>query len=527
VIADERAGSGDERLRNDGCSDMKRDPHVPVIIGVGFHQERTEDPRDCSEPYQLMVRAVRRAAEDAGSDALLAQLESISVPQGMWQYRNPGRLIADALGCGSARSIIADLGVLQLTLLSDLCRRIAAGEETLGVVTGGEAQYRELRSMISRHPVSDTRQPEDTPPPDVHLTSADPFCSDLEGQRGLHLPAELFAIIESALRHAQGLGIEEHRDRVARLYSDFSTIAAANPHAWRREPMSAEEIRNPTGRNAMLAFPYTKRHCSQWNVNQGVAILVCSLARAEQLGLRRDGWIYPLAGVESKHVVVMAQQRWLYSHPGTVLCGERALSLAGVTTGDLTAAELYSCFPAAIQSFAHDLRLLPTCPLTVTGAMPFAGGPFNHFSLEGVARMVEVLRARDGMNASARRIGLVSNLSGIFGKQGCALFSNVPAAGGYRYEDVTAIAAERDIAVPLDGDYAGPATIAGYTVMFNGQEVSHCIAVCDTPQGTRTVVRSEERELLERMIREEFCGRTVEVRRDGSCSLADATRILG
>ena len=46
-----------------------------------------------------MVRAVRRAAADAGSETLLADIESISVPQGMWEYRNPGRLIADALGC--------------------------------------------------------------------------------------------------------------------------------------------------------------------------------------------------------------------------------------------------------------------------------------------------------------------------------------------------------------------------------------------------------------------------------------------
>src|SRR5512143_3068612 len=123
---------------------MRQFPHTPVIVGVGFHQERTDDPLASSEPYQLMVQAVRRAAADAGTDALLGQLESISVPQGMWQYRNPGRLIADALGCRSAKSVIADLGVLQLTPVSDLCRAIATGEQTLGVVTGGEAQFREL-----------------------------------------------------------------------------------------------------------------------------------------------------------------------------------------------------------------------------------------------------------------------------------------------------------------------------------------------------------------------------------------------
>ena len=108
-------------------------PHTPVIVGVGFHQERTEDPLECSEPYRLMVRAVRNAAIDAGSEGLLEQIESISVPQGIWQYRNPGRLIAEALGCPAARSILSDLGVLQLTLLSDLCQAIAAGEQEIGV----------------------------------------------------------------------------------------------------------------------------------------------------------------------------------------------------------------------------------------------------------------------------------------------------------------------------------------------------------------------------------------------------------
>jgi len=490
-------------------------PNTPVLVGIGFHQERIDDPTQCAEPYQLMVHAVRRAAADAGSAALLTQIDSISVPQGMWQYRNPGKLIADALGCPSAQSVISDLGVLQLTLLSDLCRAIAAGEQGLGVVTGGEAQFRELRSMITQQPVTDTQQPEDTPPPDVHHTSPDPFCSDLEAHRGLHLPVEFFAIIESALRYREGLGIEAHRDRIASLYSSFSEIAAANPHAWRREPVRAEEIRNATAKNPMLAFPYTKRHCTQWNVNRAVAILVCSAAKAAQLGLRNNGWTYPLAAVESKHVVVLAQQRQLHSHPGTVLCGQRARALAGIATHDVTAAELYSCFPSAIRSFAYDLKLEDGCPLTVTGAMPFAGGPFNHFSLEGVARMVEVLRSGEAGAASERRIGLVSNLSGIFGKQGCVLLSNMPKDGGYGYEDITRAVAETDRPVPLTGDYAGPATIVGYTVMFNRDEISHGIAICDTPTGERTVVRSEDKAFLESMTREEFCGRVIEVLRNG------------
>src|SRR5690349_13579916 len=141
-------------------------PATPVIVGVGFAQERSEDPSRCPEAFRLMERAVRNAAADAGSDALLGLVESISVPQGMWQYRNPGKLLADALGCPSARSILSDLGVLQLTLLSEACRAIATGEEHVAVVTGGEAKFRELCAAITGQTVVSTDDA-DAPPPDV------------------------------------------------------------------------------------------------------------------------------------------------------------------------------------------------------------------------------------------------------------------------------------------------------------------------------------------------------------------------
>ena len=463
---------------------------------------------------------MQEAAADAGAPALAAAAESIAVVQGGWDYSNPGRLIAQALGCPSAKSVLTDLGVLQLAPLIDACRAVAAGELEVAVITGGEAKYRLLRGSITGQPVVDTTQPEDTPPPDVHQTSSDPWCADLENRRGLASPIEFFAIIESALRHHRGLDVERHRDHVAALYSRFSEIAAANPHAWRREPVPAAAIRAASPKNAMLAFPYTKLHATQWNVNQAVALIVCSVERATALGLDAARWVYPLAAAQSKHVVPLAQQRTLHSRRGTILAGQRALALAGVGAGDLAAAELYSCFPAAIQSFALDLRLPEGCPWTVSGAMPFAGGPFNSATLEGTARMVEVLREAPP-GAPARRVGLVANLSGIFGKQACAVLSNAPSPDGYRDEDVTAVVAAEEPPLPLVESYGGPAVIAGYTVVFAGGAPSHAVAVCDTPDGARTVVRSDDAALLDAMMHEEFCGRTIRVAEDGSFALPD------
>jgi len=494
-------------------------PNTPVIVGIGFYQERTDDPRQSLEAYRLMERAVRLAADDAGAEALLAQIESISIPQGLWQYRNPGQLVGTALGCPNAKTIVSDLGILQLTLLSDLCRAIAAGEQEVGVIVGGEAKYRDQRAKITGQEAVETRQDESVPLPDVRHNSADPFCSDLEAQRGLMSPAELFSIIESALRHHEGASIDQHRDAIAQLYSEFSRIAAANPDAWRRDPVAAEDIRDPTGKNSMLAFPYTKLHCSQWNVNQAAAILVCSVKKAQSLGIDSQRWIFPLSSVQSRHVVVLAQQRHLHSHLGTVLSGKRALALADATTNEVGAAELYSCFPAAIRSFAQDLELNDVCPPTVTGSMAFGGGPFNHASLAGVAKVVEVLRARVESAPGARHLGLVSNLSGIFGKQGCALFSNLPNRDGYRFEDITDEVAAQDPPVAIDATYVGPATVVGYTVVYARETPTHAIAICDTPEGARTVARCEAPELLRTATTEELCGRVIQIASDGNFSL--------
>lgn len=481
-------------------------PNTPIVIGLGFYQERKDDPLDSLEPYELMVKAVRNAADDAGSPKLLKLLDSISVQQGMWEYSNPAKLIADDIGCSSARSILADLGVLQLTPLFDLCNAIAAGEQQLGVVTGGEAKYRDLRGKITGQEVTNISQPEDTPAPDIHHKTPDPFASQLEADAGIFMPVELFAMMESALRQHQGLGIEEQRDKVAELYSDFSKIAAENPHAWNREVMSPEEIRNPVGKNAMLAFPYTKRHNSQWNVNQAVAIMVCSAAKAIELGLDDSNWIYPVSAVQSRHVVCLAQQQRLYSHPGTIMAGQRALALAQATTDDIDKADLYSCFPAAVQSFALDLNLEGVCPWSVTGSMAFAGGPYNHAGLDGAARMAEVLREQED-----QQLGLVSNLSGIFGKQGIMIYSNQPAKNGFHFEDISDQVAKVDIPLPLDGDYTGPATVVAYTVIFNKETMSHAFAICDTPAGARTVVKSFDSVLLAQLTEQEFVGRTVEI----------------
>jgi len=488
------------------------DPRTPVLVGVGVADQRFEDPAQAVEPSALMVAALEAAAEDAGSRRLLTGADSLRVPRGSWGYPDPGRLVAERIGVGGARSVLAGIGVLQQTLLNDACSAIASGKEEVALVAGGDTKYRSLRAQIAGVSVSDTRQGDVQP--DEKLEPAASLWADVEFQRGLMMPAHYFTVIESALRFAEGLSLDAHRDRIATLWAGMSEIAATNPHAVHRTPVSADVIRNPSDKNPMIAFPYTKMHNSDWNVDQAAGLILCSLAKARSCGVPEDHWIFPLAGTESNHMLPLSARAQLHRCPGIAIAGERAFALAGKTVDDVAHLDLYSCFPGSVQLFARELGLCLERPLTVTGGMRFAGGPLNNYVLQATARMAEVLRGDPGS------IGLVTTVSGFLTKQGIALWSSEPPEGGFASADVTAEVAAGTETRTLVDDTAGPATIAGYTVLYLGDAPVKGIVVLDLPDGRRAVAASEDRDLAEAMTREEFCGRAVVVAEGGGFVLA-------
>ncbi|MEM8499558.1 MAG: hypothetical protein AAF542_16160 [Pseudomonadota bacterium] len=492
---------------------INSEDNTPVIVGLGFEMNRADQARDCPEPLELMLLAIKDAVKDCGNSEAGSQLESIAVQQGMWEYSNPAAYLASELNCERALTELSDLGILQLTPFFELCNRISLGQQNIGVHVGGEAKYRELRARINGEEVSNSSLPHDTPAPDTHYRSEDPFASDVEAAAQIFMPVDMFAVIESALRKRSGLGVEEHRDHLADMYAGFSKIAASNEHAWHREPLQAGSIRNAEGKNSMLAFPYTKKHNTQWNVNQAVAIIVCSVAKARQLGIDERQWVYPLSAARSNHVVCLAQQASLCSHEGTRRIGEQAFSLAQLSPADVDMAELYSCFPAAVQSFALDFDLPESCPLSVSGSMAFAGGPYNHSALDGVARMTEVLREQQQHN-----VGLVSNLSGVFGKTGVILLSNVPGKSPYGFCDVSAQVAAVDHPLTTNLQYQGEAEIIGYTVSFHKDQPIRALMYCDLPNHQRTVVQSTDVELMQSMMEEEWVGRGIRINPDHTVS---------
>jgi acetyl-CoA C-acetyltransferase len=489
---------------------VKLDPNTPILVGVGVTQQKFENPLDALNAHQLMTKAVKAAAVDTGNQSILTQAEIISVPKGTWKYSNPAQLIADDIGAKNAETILAKLGILQQSLIGDACERIAGGEISVAIVAGGEAKYRQLRATITETELNDQGYDQDhessQSEPDVTLTPADELWSPIESKAGLAMPVGYYAILESALCHGRGQNIEQHRDQLAELYQGFSQVAVENPDAWNRTLTPASLIRDVNEKNKMLAFPYTKNHNSQWNVDQAAGLIFCSVAKARAMAIDEKKWIFPLASTESNHMVNVSQRRQLHRCPGARIAGNRALAIAGVDIDKLDYLDMYSCFPAAVQIYALELGIsLQRKPLTVTGGMTFGGGPLNNYVLQATCKMAQILRSDPGAK------GMVTSVSGMLTKQGFGLWST--ESGGQRFAnvDVSDEVMAVDNGVELVDAHQGGAVILGYTVLFAASDPARAIAVCELPDGKRTVVFSADSIIMEKMMTEDLCGRSVQL----------------
>jgi acetyl-CoA C-acetyltransferase len=444
------------------------DPRTPVLVGVGTAHQRCQDPLEAVDALELM----RHAALEAAPRGLLERVELVLVPRGTWRYADPGRAL-----CPSARTVVAQLGVLQQTLITRACAEIASAAVGVALVAGGEAHHRRLRSKITG-----VALPPDVPgsAPDEVMEPKEDIVAPLETERGLVMPVQQYAVLETALRAAEGTSPAEHAQELDRLWSAFSAVAA--------DPVP--------GKRDMLSFPYRKWHCSQWNVDQAAALLFCSAGLASSLGIPRDEWVFPLAAAEANVMLPVTARPSLHRSPGFSAVGTALAELSGISAPEVDHLDLYSCFPSAVRIQARELGLTGRDDLTVTGGMPFAGGPLNNYVLQSTAEMARVLRE------DPEGSGLVTSVSGMLTKQGAGLWSCLPPSSGFRSEDVPV----ETEAVPIAAGYEGPAVIEGYTVTYERDIPTRALAVVSAP-GLRTIATSTE--ALDSMIEQEWVGRSV------------------
>jgi len=479
---------------------MSSDSRLPVLVGAAQLEQRSDDPRQSEEPLVRMRAALLAAAEDAGSRALLARAEAVCVIRGVWRYGDPARALAEQIGAPGARTLGTPFGGnLVQSAVNLLAARIQRGELEVALLTGAENGHSAARARKAGVRLAQTETPG---APDEQVAPDYPMSDPAELARDLERPVQLYPIFENALRHARGESLETHRVRISELWARFNAVAVHNPHAWLREPLSAEQIRTPSPGNRMVGFPYPKLMNSNSHVDQAAALILCSAGAAQRAGIPRERWLHVHAGSDAHDHLMVSNRADLCSSPAIRLAGRRVLELAGTSVGALRHVDLYSCFPVAVQIAAAELGIPESRTLTVTGGLTFGGGPLNNYVMHSIARMRELLLAEPGSR------GLVTANGGFLSKHAFAVYSSDPPAGPFRHEDVQA---EVD-ALPrreVVQDAAGCAELESYTVMYgaDGPAVAH--AACLLPDGRRTWANAHDPDLLGAMTREEFCGRPV------------------
>jgi acetyl-CoA C-acetyltransferase len=486
---------------------MAIDPRLPILVGVGQAIHKAAGLDDARSPISLMAEATRAAFDDTGRRDTIVDVDAIRVVQLLsWRYRDPARFLAHDLGLASREFGYTTPGGNTPQMLVNLtAAQIQRGELDIAVLTGGEAWRSRMRARKAG--VELWNAVDESVKPDVIHGSDVNMSSPVERDRGIQMPVQMYPMFETAIRAAAGEGIDAHRRRIAALWARFAEVARDNPYAWVRSAPTAEQIATAGPSNRMIGFPYPKMMNSNNDVDQAATVVMCSVAKAEALGIPRDKWVFIHAGTDCHEHLFVSHRNTFAETPAIRIGGARALELAGIGIDDVSLVDLYSCFPSAVQLGAASLGLSLDRQLTRTGGLSFAGGPWNNYVMHAIATMVADVRRHPDEN------GLVWANGGYATKHAFGVYSTRPPAAGFRHDKPQAAIDALPKRVVADGnDAAGKATVEAYTVMHDRDGVPEtAFAAVLLADGRRAWATSRRSDITAALCEGEWVGRSVSV----------------
>ena len=473
----------------------------PVVVGLGTIQQKG-NYNQLDEALILMDKAFKKAIVDCTNNDITKYINEVRVPKGFWRYRDPGKWVAENNKIKSVKTTVTKVGMLQQNLINTACDKIQNGEINASLILGGESRFKILRSSIENKEYIET--PLNTNP-DIYDKSAEKLQLDIEEKELGSMAVGYYAILESAFRFMLQNNHDDHSNYLSEIYSGYSKIAAINKDGWIEQSLDKKVIKTESKKNLRQAFPYNKYHCTSWNVNQACAIIICSEDIADKLNIPSDKRVYPLASSENNHMISTLQRPNLIEPVGMHLAAKFIMDICNENNLIPNLYDLYSCFPVAVQMFAKSLKLNDIKDKTVTGAMPFAGGPLNSYVLHSTAKLIEKLRENNG-------VGIVTGVSGMMTKQSYALWSKNPCID-FRYEDCTKKASEIELPVKLSDKKNGSGKIIGYTILIK-DNTNKAIIFVDTDDKKRKLITSTNKNIIKEMQNTEWVGKRINFRDD-------------
>ena len=404
--------------------------NTPVIVGVGdiIDKRKVDGP----DPLTLLGQASEIAFEDTGIRNVIDYLDAIGVVrfsvdfstatnQSRFGYSNFPRSLANKIG---VKKDISELysgmgGNAPQVLLQEISKKIHANEIHCALISGGEV----LQTMISKLKSGEKLNWEDSAggEPEIIGINDEGFSKE-EKKHYMDLPSNVYPIFANAIRSSKSQSSEEHLRECSELFSKFSKVASLNPKAWFPKFRTPEEIEEISDSNRLVGFPYTKYLNSMIRVNMASSLVVMSEKLTKELKIPQNKKVYIHGSCVLNDIWNVSKRPSLNESPAIRECGKEVLSQAGISLPEISFLDIYSCFPSAVQIAQKELSLSSNDdrPLTVTGGLPYFGGPGNAYTMFSSSEMVKKLRS------NPKEYGMVTANSWFLTKHAINIFSCRP-----------------------------------------------------------------------------------------------------
>jgi acetyl-CoA C-acetyltransferase len=484
---------------------MGVDPRSPCLIGWAIAS------RFDGEPLGAWAEAARQALGAIDP----AHVDSIDVVYCQsWPYDDPPARLAEALGATPRRARYSGIGgTTPQVLVAEAAEQVLAGALDVALVVGGEQLDTVRRSKkAGERPAWSHRDPERRP------VVMDPPILPTEISHEVFQAWLTFATYDVAWRAHAGLSPDAHRAAIGRLFAPFTEVAAANPDAWFPTARTAEALAEVTPENRMVGFPYTKHLVSVMDVDMAAGVVLATHEAADRLGVPPDRRVHLRGIAAAKDPDHLPEHPEMWRSPAMAHVFGEALGRAGVEAAELDLLDLYSCFPSSVR-FAldalgtHGFEADPVRPPTVTGGLPYFGGPGSGYVTHSLGQLVRLLREQPGTFGLASAVGMHMT------NHAAAVLSTTPADGAAAPARARLEAKPEE--APMVDEGRGAAELLAYSVVHaRTGEPEWALGVLALPDGTRCFGRATDADLLGSLEAEEWVGRTVDLTEGpGGCNL--------
>jgi acetyl-CoA C-acetyltransferase len=261
----------------------------------------------------------------------------------------------------------------------------------------------------------------------------------------------------------------------------------------------------------MICFPYTKYLNAILFTDQAAGVVMMSAQAAVDLGIPKEKQVYWWGGTNTEEDPYFVSERPdLAESVSLQRCAEETFARTGTTIEDMDLIDFYSCFPVAVELAAEAFGVDENDPrgLTVTGGLPYAGGPGSNYTLHSLATMVERLKARPVST------GLVTGNGMFLSSHSSVVISTEPREPSRGDAAAKSFIKSKSALPEIVEEASGRGTIETYTVIHDrtgAPELGVVLGRLD--DGRRFVANTPpDRTFLEDFVAQEEVGRTGRVR---------------